>query len=243
MRPPDDVEGEMSDTQLDPFTADRLLSGPPAEDVPAGLEGVAGLLRVVAAGPTEGELAREAETVAAMSAALGSRVERGRRGRRSSRVSRVLKIQRIAAALVALLALGTVVAFAGSLPSAFQKVASGMLAKFGISVPNGQAGSHPNTNATTKPPEAALFGLCTAWQSGQGGENGKKGEATAFEQLAAAAGAAGKTGVQSFCGGVIAQHDASHPTSQGSSGQGNNGTTTADTKSKGRSDSGQSHRP
>ncbi len=236
----------MHEIPLDPFTADRLLSGVVApEDAPPGYRDVASVLRAASGDPTEAELARQTQTVAAMSAALGTGIARSRHGRHRSQRSLRAKVSAIA--LVAALALGTGLAFAGTLPAAFQKVASGVLSDVGISVPNGQAASHSNDASTEAPPEAAWFGLCTAWESGQGGEKGKKNDATAFQRLSAAASKASVQGVQDFCDGVIAKHNADHSTGHGAAGQSSAapGLSTADTKSGGRSDAGSenAHRP
>jgi hypothetical protein len=130
-------------------------------------------------------------------------------------------------------------AFAGSLPAGAQGVASEVLSKIGVTVPgaNSHANSHSSNASTEAPPEAAWFGLCTAWQSGQGGEQGKKDQATAFEQLSAAA---GTTTVQGFCADVVAEHNASLPSGVG---EPTAGTSTASTESGGRSDSGLGHKP
>jgi hypothetical protein len=232
----------MSEMPLDPFTADKLLSGQLApEDVPAGYDGVAKLLEAAGAGPSEPELRRQSETVGAMSVVLGSRVGRSGRGSGSGGMSRFAALKILAATLALLLTIGTGLAFAGTLPDGFQKIASSVLAKIGISVanPNANADPHSNGAATEAPPEAALFGLCTAWQSGQGGEHGNKNDATAFQRLSLAAGTAS---LEDFCAGVVAQNTADHPTGQGNAV---NGQANADEKSGGKSggSSSNSHRP
>jgi hypothetical protein len=232
----------MSEMPLDPFTADKLLSGQLVdEDVPVGYDGVAKLLQAAGEGPTHLELRRQSETVAAMSAVLGSRVGRSARRSGGRGMSRFAALKILAATLALLLTIGTGLALAGTLPDGFQKIASSVLAKIGISVANPNANADPNSNgaATEAPPEAALFGLCTAWESGQGGENGKKSDATAFQRLSLAAGTAS---LEDFCGGVIAQQKADHPTGQGNAV---NGQANADEKSGGKSggSSSNSHRP
>jgi hypothetical protein len=222
---------------LDPFTADRLLSGAVrAEDAPPGYRDVVRLLEAVGAAPTQAELTGGPATVAAMAASLAADgVPSGGHGRRSGR-SRFRGLKVLAATLVLLLTLGTGLAFAGSLPAGFQKVASGILANLGISVPNGQAGLNENSPATEAPPDAALFGLCTAWQSGKGGDHGRKNDAVAFQRLAVAAGGSEKLG--DFCAGVIADH------AHANNGQINRqkGQQNAEEKSGGKS-GGNGHKP
>ena len=240
MTPPGDVENEMREP-LDPFTADRLLSGDiRAEDAAPDYEAVVQLLAAAGAAPAKTELRRETETVAAIAVALRSPVARNghRRKGSSSGSSRFRGLKVLAATLVLLLSLGTGLAFAGSLPAGFQKVAPGMLAKLGISVPNGTAGSTPSSNATEAPPEAALFGLCTAWESGQGGNKGKKNDAVAFQRLAVAAGGSDKLG--DFCAGVVADRDAAHPNNGQIHRQ--QGQQNAEEKSGGKS-GGNEHKP
>lgn len=225
----------MSELPVDAFTADRLLSGAvPPEDAPPGLEGVAALMEAVRAEPTRAELGREAETIAAMSAALSFELQgQNKRSRRSASLS--LKV--LAATLVMTLALGTGLAFAGTLPAGLQDVASGVLAKIGISVPNGHADSNSGGATTEAPPEAAVFGLCTAWESGQGGEQGKKNDATALQRLSTGAGTAS---VQDFCTDVIAEHATAHPNSGKAA---DHGASTAEEKSGGRSGLGKGNKP
>jgi hypothetical protein len=227
----------MSELPVDGYTADRLLSGDVApEDAPSGLEGVAALIEMVRAEPTRAELVREAETIAAMSAALSSGVPRRSKGSGRSRGSVALKL--LAATIALTLVLGTGLALAGTLPASLQEVASGVLAKIGISVPNGNADSNSGGATTEAPPEAALYGLCTAWQSGQGGEKGKKNDATALQRLSTGAGTAS---VQDFCTDVIADHTTAHANSGKGPGH---GASTAEEKSRGHSGgSGKGNKP
>jgi hypothetical protein len=237
----DDVLGEMERMPLDEVTDERLLAGAiEFDDVPPAYAGVARLMKALTAPPIDSELEQRGETILAMKDVLSTRPAGSHRIHgRFSGMSMSVKLRLIAVTVAALLVLGTGLAFAGSLPAGAQKVASGVLAKIGITVPgrNSHATTHANDASTEAPPEAAWFGLCTAWQSGQGGEEGKKDQATAFARLSAAAGDAS---VQDFCTGVIAKHDAA--VSSGNAGS-NPGTSTADTRSGGKSDSGLDHRP
>jgi hypothetical protein len=230
-----DVQGDMERTRIDQITAERILTGTvQPEDAPPGYEVVVRLVKAAAAPSVEGELADQERTIVGMRDVLASRTRSGHR-----RFSMALKLKLVAATVAAFLVMGTGLAFAGSLPTGLQTAASTVLAKVGISVPNpnSQADSHPAVTATSVP-ESALFGLCTAWESGQGGEKGKKDQSVEFQRIQAAA---GQASVQSFCSGVIAAHNAANPTGQGSG----NGTSTADEKSGGRSGDGSenSNRP
>jgi hypothetical protein len=237
----DDVLVEMERMPLDEVTDERLLSGAiEPDDAPPAYQGVARLMRALRAPSIDSELGQREETILAMKDVLSTPPAGSHRiRRRISGMSMPSRLRLIAITLAALLVLGTGLAFAGSLPSGAQKVASGVLSKIGVTVPgrNSHADTHSNSASTEAPPEAAWFGLCTAWQSGQGGEQGKKDQATAFTRLSAAA---GETSVQDFCTGVVAKHDAA--VSSGNA-EPNPGTSTADTRSGGKSDSGLGHRP
>jgi hypothetical protein len=237
----DDVLSEMERMPLDPVTDDRLLAGAiEPEDAPPAYEGVARLMKVLTAPSMESELRRQEQTIAVMQDVLSTRPARsGGAHRRISVMSTSVRLRLIAATVAALLVIGTGLAFAGSLPAGAQGVASDVLSKIGVTVPdpNSHANSHSSNASTEAPPEAAWFGLCTAWQSGQGGEQGEKDQATAFAQLSAAA---GTTTVQGFCADVVAEHNASLPSGVG---EPNAGTSTASTESGGRSDSGIGHKP
>src|SRR4051794_21344819 len=125
----------MGHSMLDEHTADRLLSGVLApEDAPPGYGGVAMLLQAAALPPTQEELARCAQTVAAMAGAVvvttptngstnGSKAVPFVRARRRAGLSRLLR-SRIADSLTAgALALFSGLAWAGALPGPLQHVA------------------------------------------------------------------------------------------------------------------------
>jgi hypothetical protein len=147
-----DFDCEMHPVPLDLDTADRLLAGTVApEDAPPGYANVARLLESAAAEPTADELAREAEVVAMVAAAVRSSPSIRSLSPRMS-MPFALSRPRITAAFVAVtLACTAGLASAGSLPSAAQDIASAMLAKVGISVPgpNEHAGTHPSVRGSS----------------------------------------------------------------------------------------------
>jgi hypothetical protein len=138
-----DLEGEMQRLQLDTNTADRLLAGAVGpKDAPPGYAVVANLLAALAESPSS-NVDREGEVVAALAVAVRSSQSRISTRPRRSAVPRL----KLAAVLATVALAGTTsLAFAGSLPGAAQDVASSMLAKIGVSVPdpNENAGDHPN---------------------------------------------------------------------------------------------------
>ena len=148
-----DFDCEMHPVPLDLDTADRLLAGTVApEDAPPGYANVARLLESAAAAPTPGELSRETEVVATVAAAVrsSSSIESG--SPRRFFMPFALSRSRMTAAFVALtLACSAGLASAGSLPGAAQDIASAMLAKVGISVPdpNEHAGTHPSVRGSS----------------------------------------------------------------------------------------------
>src|SRR6187200_2968415 len=147
-----DFDCEMHPVPLDLDTADRLLAGTVApEDAPPGYANVARLLESAAAEPTADELAREAEVVTLVAAAVRSSPSIRSLSPRMS-MPFALSRPRITAAFVAVtLACTAGLASAGSLPSAAQDIASAMLAKVGISVPgpNEHAGTHPSVRGSS----------------------------------------------------------------------------------------------
>jgi hypothetical protein len=161
---------------LDDDTAQRVLDGLDAADVPPAYVGAARTL-AVASGPGHPyELLGETAVAAAFAAgdtpfSQAPQQDRRRRSARRSFASPKLA----AAAAVGGLALGGGLAAAatGSLPGAAQSVASEMLGQLGIHVPgpNGHAGNHPDTRSlsTNAPGQPGPDGPATPGQpAGQG---------------------------------------------------------------------------
>ncbi|HEY3070933.1 MAG TPA: hypothetical protein VGJ34_11530 [Gaiellaceae bacterium] len=132
---------------IDADTADRLLAGSVApEDAPPGYARVAVMLATAAGEEAGDELRREEETVAVVGEIVrSSETEKPRPPRRSF----VPRLKLATAFATVALAGTTGLAFAGSLPGAAQDVASAMLAKVGVSVPNDNAGDHPNIRSNS----------------------------------------------------------------------------------------------
>ena len=127
----------------------RIAALPPVQAEEVLLRVLAGqvvhLFEAASAEASNEELAREAETVAAMAAALHPRISRNAASSRRAYMPVALSRPRLTAAfLAAAFATSGGMAFAGSLPGAAQDVASEMLAKVGITVPgpNDAAGTH-----------------------------------------------------------------------------------------------------
>jgi hypothetical protein len=125
---------------LDPQTAERILAGSvsPA-DVPPGYADVARVMRAVAGPPAPAELAGEVEAVALLAAEFGAH-STNPTPRRSSVPSRSLSLRFAVATVAGALSLTTGLAAADVLPDAAQDVASTVLDKVGISVPDGDSG-------------------------------------------------------------------------------------------------------
>ena len=227
----DDSECEVRVVTLDANTSDRLLAGAEAPaDAPPGYADVASLLAALSAKPTADELAREAEHVAMVSAAVLSSSGIQSSPLRRSFIPFGLSRPRIAAVLIAAgLACTGGLASAGALPGAAQDIASEILGKVGISVPssNENAGSHPNV------PGASV-------------DRSDRGKGSAISELATTT---ERTGVDK---GAAISGKASDGTSRaGERGSGSRasapvatpnhgGTGTADTASEGQSSSGTS---
>ena len=149
----DDLEYEMGVVTLDANTSDRLLAGAVAPaDAPPGYADVASLLAALSAKPTDDELARAADHVAMISAAVLSTSGIQSPPPRRSFIPFALSRPRIAAVLIAAgLACTGGLASAGALPGAAQDIASEILGKIGISVPgsNESAGSHENVRGAS----------------------------------------------------------------------------------------------
>jgi hypothetical protein len=228
-----DMDSEMQPLPLDSDTADRLLAGSVApEDAPPGYGRVVRLLEAASAEPSSEELAREAETVAAMKAALCSPVHRNVASSRRSLMPFALSRPRLTAVVVAAAFAASVgMASAGSLPGAAQDVASEMLAKVGITVPgpNDSAGTHPDVrgNSTSVPIAPADAG-----KGAEISELATTSDLTGVEKGAAVSTAA--SGGKSQAGQHGSASAAAAPIETPNGG----GTGTADTASGGKSSTG-----
>jgi hypothetical protein len=230
-----DMDSEMQPLPLDSDTADRLLAGLVApEGAPAGYGRVVRLLEAASAEASSEELAREPETVAAMAAALRSRVNRNAASSRRSFMPFALSRPRLTAVvLAAAFAASVGVASAGSLPGAAQDVASEMLAKVGITVSgaNDIAGTRPDVrgNSASVPSGPADVG-----KGSDISELATTTELTGVEKGAAISTAA--SGGKSRAGQHGPASGAGAPVETPNSG----GTGTADTASGGKSSTGTS---
>jgi hypothetical protein len=269
-----DMDSEMQPLPLDTGTADRLLAGSvKPEDAPPGYGRVVRLLEAASAEGSSKELAREAETVAAMKAALRLPVHRNVASSRRSFMPFALSRPRLtAAAFAAAFAASVGLASAGSLPGAAQDVASEMLAKVGITVPgpNDSAGTHPDVrgNSTSVPvapadagkgaeiSEVATTTDLTGVEKGAAISSAASGGKSQAGQHGSASGAgavetpnSGGTGTADTASGgkssagTATANAASGGKSAAGSGNASDGQETADTASGGRSSTGQSHRP
>jgi hypothetical protein len=245
-----DLDHNVQPVSLDPNTVDRLLRGAIApEDAPPGYAEVTRLLDAASAPSMDEELAREAETVRMMAAAVRSSQESNSASPRRSFTPFTLTRPRATAALVAAgLACSASLAFAGSLPGAAQDIASSMLAKVGITVPG------PNENAGTHPDERGNSSTVTPSTAGEGAEISELATTTELEGIdkgAAISGVAsdGKSqaGQHGKAAGAEANGAALVETPNGggtgtadtaSGGRSANGTSTADAASDGRSSAG-----
>jgi hypothetical protein len=229
-----DMDYEVHAVELDVNTADRLLAGAVApEDAPPGYAEVARLLEAAAAEPRADELAREAEVVAMVAAAVRSSSSSNASSPRRSFMPFALSRPRISAALVAVaLACSAGLASAGALPGAAQDIASDMLAKVGISVPG------PNENARTHPSGRGTSAE-TPSNAGQGSEISDLAtttELTGVEKGATISTAASEGKSQAGQHGPGSEAASQAPVTTPNSG----GTGTADTASDGKSSTGTS---
>jgi hypothetical protein len=245
-----DLDHDVQPVPLDPNTADRLLCGAIApEDAPPGYAEVTRLLDAALAPSTDEELAREAETVQMMAAAVRSSQESDPASPRRSLKPFALTRPRATAALVAAgLACSTSLAFAGALPGAAQQIASTMLAKVGVTVPG------PNENAGTHPGQRGSSSTVTPSTAGEGVEISELPttiDLKGVEKDASISAAASDGKSQAGQHGNAAGADASEappvetPNSGGtdtadtaSGGSSANGTSTADAASDGHSSAG-----
>jgi hypothetical protein len=229
-----DMEYEGYRVPLDLDTADRLLAGTVApEDAPPGYAGVARMLDVATAEPNYGELGREAEMVALIAATVRSSPRTDSSSSRRSRMSFALSRRRVTAALVAAgLACSAGLASAGALPGAAQGIASDMLAKVGITVPdpNEHAGDHPAVRGTSADDPA------TTGKGSDISDLATTTELSGVEKGAAISTAAsnGKSQAGQHGSASVASSTSKAPVATPNSG----GTGTADTASDGQSSSG-----
>ena len=148
---------------------------------------------------------------------------------------------RISAALVAAVLACTVgLASAGTLPGAAQDIASGMLAKVGISVPgpNDKAGTHPNTRGSS---------TVTPSSSGQGSEISDLAQTTDLTGVdkgaaisSVASGGKSQAGTHGGASAPVATPNGggTGTADTASDGASSGGTSTANTASDGRSGAG-----
>ena len=198
---------------------DRLLEGRlDPRSAPPGYGGLARLLAAVAAPATPQELAGEQRALASFAAVMRSHppilVPR-----RTAVPRKVLTMKAAAAALVAVLSLGGVAAAAsGLLPGQASPVADQATASTGADAAahglgkaaaaelsgSAQAGSaNGQGQASAAGPDAsgtARFGLCRAWQAGQGADHGSRMDAVAFQAPVEAAG--GADNIAAYCQNV-----------------------------------------
>jgi hypothetical protein len=132
--------------RLDESTVERLLDGSmSSDDAPPAYRLVARSLDGLRASATGTELAGEAAAVAAMVACLTDQVPTVATPRRSILGTKHRLASLTAASLLGAASLFTGLAAANALPGAAQSIASDMLSKVGISVPD------PNSHASTHP--------------------------------------------------------------------------------------------
>jgi hypothetical protein len=147
MTPRPDMHREMRAIPLDDATVDRLFSGViEPDEAPSGYAEVASLFKAASSAPSRLEMAREAETVAAMAELARSNLAGTpaiREGRRL--MGRFSKVKVAMLAVGSLLALMTGLAFAGALPDAAQDGVAKVLEQAGITIPNGDA-DEPETS-------------------------------------------------------------------------------------------------
>ncbi|HEY3673022.1 MAG TPA: hypothetical protein VGN51_18935 [Acidimicrobiia bacterium] len=143
------------DGQLDEATADRLVHGQlPVDDAPPQFRGVAELVTVLRAEPSDEDAAREQQAVARIAAEIRSSTPAPRpasnAGRRLARLA-------AASAVVTMTAFGGLAA-AGALPGPAQQLASDVLGQLHIDVPSPDGANHEhrgNSGADTDSPSAS----------------------------------------------------------------------------------------
>jgi len=209
-----DSDDEMQRLGLDDDTADRLLSGQIAvEDAPPEFRAIA--QGVQDARPSTGvDPARESVTVAAMVEALRSGSPSAMPVRTKRMRARGLSAKVAAIATVGVLGVTAAAAATNTLPGPAQSALSDAASHVGLSIPHshghafGSSKTHPVNavtpgNAGAVGPDAsgpAVFGLCTAYASGNATTNPRshKTKSVAFRNLLAAADKAGMS-VADYC--------------------------------------------
>jgi hypothetical protein len=148
--------------RLDESTAERLLDGSmSSDDAPPAYRFVAHSLDALRGAATGTELASESVAVAAMVACVADQVMAVAAPRRSIMGTKRRLVSITAASLIGGATLFTGLAAANALPGAAQSVASDMLSKVGVSVPdpNSHAGAHPDgrgqSSDHTQPPASS----------------------------------------------------------------------------------------
>jgi len=209
-----DWDDEMRRLGLDDDTADRLLSGQVAlEDAPPEFRAIAQAVQDARAS-TGVDPAREAVTVAAVVEALRSGSPSDAPVSRGRVRARVLSTKVAAIAAVGVLGVTAAAAATNTLPDPAQSAISGAASHVGLSVPRSHGHAHgltkshpvnavPPANAGAVGPDAsgpAMFGLCTAYASGNATTNSHNNntKSVAFRNLQAAADKAGVS-VADYC--------------------------------------------
>lgn len=148
--------------RLDDGTAERLLDGSmSSDDAPPAYRLVAHSLDRLRADTTGTELAGESVAVAAMVACIADQARTVASPRRSMMGTKHRLVSVTAASLLGAASLFTGLAAANALPGAAQSIASDMLRKVGVSVPdpNSHASAHPNGHGQssdhTQPPTSS----------------------------------------------------------------------------------------
>jgi hypothetical protein len=237
-----DLNDEMRPTDIDEFTAERLLSGALGpEDAPAAYAGVAALLQNAARGPvSDDELAGEAAVVPAAAATVMSTVEPLPipAARRPSVIHpRLSKKMAAAATVAAFLGAGTAAAaLTGALPTQATSNAS-VHADNGLSNAQSHLSAHDSasSSAGSNSPSTggkgpvngmkhgnATFGLCTAFNSIYTSDptNPALTHSAAFKALMTQNSLTGAAATESFCTAFLAANP--HGTSgSGESSDGN----------------------
>ncbi len=175
----DDLQGEMRYPWLDDDTEDRLLDGLiRPDDAPPGYAAVALIVRAATVSPSEGELTREIEHVAAAVRSFDSMRLAPLPTTTRARFARA----KIVATMVAATFAGTTgLAMASALPAPAQDVVSSMFARVGISVPSGHdhpastgeeiSGIATSTDSTGVDKGAEISGVASGGKS-QAGQHG-----------------------------------------------------------------------
>jgi hypothetical protein len=238
--------------RLDDGTVDRILRGMSPDDAPPAYQGVVAMFAELTAPPTAAELDGEGQAVTTIVRRLNQAAASSPPDRRS-RMNRKRRIRMAGAALVGGATLFAGLGAAGALPGAAQSVASNMLDTVGVSTPtpNRHAGTHPDQHG----PSGATGNADDVGSTADGGASGKGSsvsgiahdESTTGVDKGAAVSSAASEG-QSQAGqhgqegeGAPERGDAAPPDDPGSAPvvtPNPGGTTTGDTASDGKSETG-----